>query len=136
MSSLSLLSSLAHIVLLCITYIIIPEAVPSDQKDAVSHWIIVSFSALFLLLVVVSVKNKIGATILLIMGVALLSGILWWIPSYIPNERQELVTHIMVIASVIVTTAVTFILSSHETESLGIQKIHAFEGLIGGKRRR
>lgn len=131
-----LLSSLLHIVLLVVVYFLIPKLVPSQQEEQAKHWVLASFSAIFLLLIMVSAKDKINVFLIFVVGVVVISGILWWVPTYIPEEDQDLVSHILIVSSSIFITVISTVFSLHETESLGIQQTATFGELIGGKRRR
>lgn len=136
MNVISLIASILHVVLLIVVYLLVPELAPHEQEEQIKHWVLASFSAIFLLLIMISAKDEVNVFIIFFVGVVVMSGILWWIPSYIPKEDQDLVAHILIVSSSIFITIISTIFSLHETESLGIQQTSTFEGLIGGKRRR
>jgi hypothetical protein len=136
MNLIGLLASFLHIVLLIVVYLIIPKLVSPDKKDDVEHWVLASFSAVFLLLTVVSVRNMISMFVVLLIGAVVLSGLIWWVPTYIPEEDRELASHGLIIASSIVITSMSLYYSLQETELLGLQQTSSYEGLLGGKRRR
>jgi len=136
MNVISLIASILHVVLLIVVYLLVPELVPQEQVEQTKHWVLASFSAIFLLLIMISAKDEVNVFVIFLVGVVVISGILWWVPTYIPKEDQDLVSHILIVSSSIFITIVSAIFSLNETESLGIQQTSTFEGLIGGKRRR
>lgn len=136
MEIIGLLASVLHIILLVSVYLLIPELAPKDQVENIKRWVLASFSAIFLMLITVSAKDKVNIFIIMFVGVVVLSGILWWVPSYIPEEDQDLAIHILIISSSIFITLISLIFSLPETEALGYQQTGVFESLAGGKRRR
>ena len=136
MNWIGLIASILHITLLVVVYLVVPEYVPSDQKEDVKHWILVSFSLVFLILTTLSVENKVNIFIILFVGAIVLSGLIWWVPEYIPKEDQDLASHILIISSSIVISLISAIYSLSETETIGVQQTGVYEALLGGKRRR
>ena len=136
MNIISLIASFLHLTLLLSVYLIVPEVAPHDQVESIKHWVLTAFSATFLLLIMISAKDELNVFIIFLVGAVVLSGIVWWVPTYIPKEDQELVSHILIVSSSVFITIISALFSLGETESLGIQQTGAFEGLIGGKRRR
>jgi hypothetical protein len=136
MNVIGLLANLLHITLLVVIYLVVPKAVSPDKQETIQHWIFVSFSAIFLLLTIVSAKDKVNIFIIFLVGAIVLSGLIWWVPKYIPEEDQDLASHILIIASSIVISTVSVFYSLTETETIGVQGTGALEGIIGGKRRR
>jgi hypothetical protein len=136
MNVISLIASILHVILLIVVYLLVPELAPREQEEQIKHWVLASFSAIFLLLIMVSAKDEVNIFIIFLVGAVVITGILWWVPSYIPKEDQDLVSHILIISSSIFITIVSALFSLRETESLGIQQTSTFEGLLGGKRRR
>lgn len=136
MNIISLIASFLHLVLLIVVYLVVPEVTPEPQVETVKHWVLTAFSSIFLLLIMISAKDEINVFIIFLVGAIVLSGIVWWVPSYIPKEDQDLVSHILIVSSSVFITIVSTVFSLHSTESLGIQQASTFEGLLGGKRRR
>lgn len=136
MKLIGLIASFLHITLLIVMYLVLPKLVSPEKKETVEHWVLASFSAVFLLLTMASVTNILSMFIVLVIGSVVLSGIVWWVPTYIPEEDQDLASHILIIASSVLITSLSLIFSLQETEVLGIQQTSAYEGLLGGKRRR
>jgi hypothetical protein len=136
MNWIGLAASVLHITLLIIMYLVVPKFAPPSQKETIEHWVLASFSAVFLVLTMVSVKDVLNIFIILAVGSVVLSGLVWWVPTYIPEEDQELASHILIIASSLVITTISIVYSLHETEVLGLQQTSAYEALLGGKRRR
>ena len=136
MNVISLIASFLHLTLLIVVYLIVPEVAPEDQVESIKHWVLTAFSAIFLLLIMISAKNEINVFIIFLIGTVVISGIVWWVPTYIPKEDQDLVYHILIVSSSVFITLISALFSLHETESLGIQQTSALEGIIGGTKRR
>lgn len=136
MNLISLLASFLHLTLLIVVYLVVPEVTPDSQVETVKHWVLTAFSSIFLLLIMISAKDELNVFIIFLVGVLVLSGIIWWVPSYIKKEDQDLVSHILIVSSSVFITIISALFSLHETETLGIQQTSTFEGLLGGKRRR
>jgi hypothetical protein len=136
MNLISLIATFLHLTLLIVVYLVIPEAAPPDQVETIKHWVLTAFSATFLLLIMISAKDEINVFVIFLVGAVVLSGLIWWVPTYIPKEDQDLVSHILIVSSSVFITVISAIFSLHETESLGVQQTGVFEGIIGGKRRR
>lgn len=136
MNLIGLLASFLHIVLLVVMYLVIPKLVAPEKKEVTEHWILASFSAIFLLLTIVSVKNTLSMFVVFLIGAVILSGIIWWIPTYIAEEDQDLVSHILIIVSSVAITSLSMFYSLQETEVLGLQQTGTYESLLGGRRKR
>jgi len=136
MNVLGLVASLLHIILLVSVYLVVPELVSPEKTEDVQHWVLVSFSIIFLLLITVSAKDKINIFVLLLIGAIVITGLVWWVPAYIPKDKQDLASHILIVSSSVFITLISVVYSLRETETLGLQETSTFEGLIGGKRRR
>lgn len=117
-------------------YLVVPSVVSPERKEIVEHWILASFSAIFLILTMASVTNVLSIFVVLIVGAVVLSGIIWWVPAYIPEEDQDLASHILIISSSVLITSLSLFYSLQDTEVLGLQQTSAYEALLGGKRRR
>jgi hypothetical protein len=136
MNLISLIATFLHLTLLIVVYLVIPETAPPEQVDSIKHWVLTAFSATFLLLIMVSAKDEVNIFVIFLVGAIVLSGIIWWVPTYIPKEDQELVSHILIVSSSVFITIVSAIFSLHETEAIGVQQTGVLEGLVGGRRRR
>ena len=136
MNLLSLIASFLHLTLLVVVYLVVPEVAPESQVETIKHWVLTAFSSIFLLLIMISARNEVNVFVIFLVGVLVLSGIIWWVPTYIAKEDQELVSHILIVSSSVFITIISALFSLHETESLGFQQASTFEGLIGGKRKR
>jgi hypothetical protein len=136
MNVISLIASILHLSLLIIVYLVVPEVAPEDQVESIKHWVLTAFSATFLLLIMISAKDEVNVFLIFLVGAVVLSGIIWWVPTYIPKEDQELVSHILIVSSSVFITVVSAFFSLPETESLGYQQTGVLESLSGGKRRR
>jgi hypothetical protein len=136
MNVIALVSSLLHIGLLVVVYLVIPYAVPPDREEEIKNWVLASFSAIFLLLITVSAREKVNVFVIVLVGVIVISGLVWWVPSYVPKEDQDLVSHLLIISSSIFITIVSAIFSLGEAETIGAQQTGSLEGIIGGLRRR
>ena len=117
-------------------YLVVPSIVSPEKKETVEHWILASFSAIFLILTMASVTNVLSIFVVLIVGAVVLSGLIWWVPTYIPEEDQDLASHILIISSSVLITSLSLSYSLQDTEVLGLQQTSAYEALLGGKRRR
>jgi uncharacterized membrane protein len=136
MNLISLVASFLHLTLLIVVYLVVPEVAPENQVEEIKHWVLTAFSAIFLLLIMVSAKDEINVFIIFLVGAVVISGIVWWVPTYIAKEDQELVSHILIVSSSVFITVISALFSLHETESLGIQQTSTFEGIIGGRKRK
>lgn len=136
MNVIGLVANLLHIGLLVVIYLVIPKTVVPERQENIQHWVFVSFSAIFLLLTIVSARDKINIFIIFLIGAIVLSGLIWWVPKYIPEEDQDLASHVLIIASSLFITLISAFYSLTETEIIGIQQTGTYEGIIGGKRRR
>ena len=132
MNLVGLSASLLHVVLLIVMYFIVPTYVPDDMKSEVKNWILVSFSSLFFILIISYTRNIINIGVFIIVGVFVLSGILWWIPTYVKKEDQDTSIHILIVTSSAFIAIVNFL---SQTEYLGFHQSNV-EDIIGGKRRR
>lgn len=136
MNLISLFASFLHLSLLVVVYLVVPEVAPADQVETIKHWVLTAFSATFLLLIMITAKNELNVFIIFLVGAIVLSGIVWWVPTYIAKEDQEIVSHILIVTSSVFITIVSSVFSLHATESLGLQQTNTFEAIIGGRRRR
>ena len=136
MNVISLIASILHLTLLVVIYLVVPSLVPHDQEEDIKHWILVSFSAVFLLLIMVSARKEVNIFIILLVGAVVISGIAWWVPTYIPKSDQELVSHILIISTSVFIMIISAIFSLPETESLGYQQTNIIEDIMGGRRKR
>jgi len=136
MNVISLIASFLHLTLLIVVYLVVPEVAPKEQVETIKHWVLTAFSATFLLLIMISAKDEMNVFAIFLIGAIVLSGIVWWVPTYIPKEDQDLVSHILIVSSSVFITIISALFSLHETESLGIQQTSAFEGIIGGRKRK
>ena len=121
--------------LLIITYLILPEFAPEDQQESIKHWILTSFSAIFLLLIMVSAKDEVNIFVIFFVAIISLSGIVWWVPTYIPKEDQEIVSHLLIVSSSVFITLVSTLYSLHETETLGLHTTTVMGELLGKGRK-
>lgn len=136
MNIISLIATFLHLTLLIVVYLVVPEVSPPDQVESIKHWVLTAFSAIFLLLIMVSAKDEVNVFVIFLIGAIVISGLVWWVPSYISKEDQDLVSHILIVSSSVFITVISALFSLHATESLGVQQTGTFEGLIGGKRKR
>lgn len=136
MNVISLVASFLHLTLLIVVYLVVPEVAPENQVETIKHWVLTAFSSIFLLLIMISAKDEVNVFVIFLVGAIVISGLIWWVPTYIPKEDQDLVSHILIVTSSIFITIVSALFSLHETESLGIQQTSALEGIIGGKKRK
>ena len=87
-------------ILFSTTYIIIPKFAPDDQQDMIQSWTGLAFNGVLLSVVVFQTRFQDPSLItpiifyLFVIGFVV-SGIYWWIPTYIPKEDQDETTHII-----------------------------------------
>ncbi len=136
MNVISFIARFLHLALLIIVYLVVPEVAPENQVETIKHWVLTAASSIFLLLIMISAKDELNVFALFLIGAIIITGLIWWVPTYIRKEDQDLVSHILIVSSSIFITIVSALFSLHDTESIGIQQTSAFEGIIGGKRRK
>lgn len=88
-------------------FYLIPRFAPSSQQAIISDWVGMGASGLILLYTIFTVRVKDKTMILPIMAYAAvlavtLSGVYWWIPTYIPAATQADVIKYMFLATTIV----------------------------------
>ena len=135
MNIISFIASFLHIALLVIVYIILPKLAPPDKEEDIKHWILTSFSSIFLILIMASSYEKVNVFVLLFIGVVVISGIAWWVPSYIPKDDQYLVSNILIVISSAFITIISTLFSLEDTETLGLHQASILEKFMGGKRK-
>lgn len=97
-SSLNLLSIL-------VSYWIVPTFVPIDKQVSVRYWLPVASSSVFLLLSIVSASSvEISLLLISLLAIFVLSGVFWWIPTYVKKSDQDTAQHWLIISSSIVLT--------------------------------
>jgi len=138
------ITAVSLILLTLVIMYIIPKFVPADQQDEVSHMTMVSFSLFMMLFSMaqtdLSTPSIINFVIFVLLIVLQFTGIYWWIPQYIPEDKAVIVIHWMFVISsflVILTNIVTT-----ATFKSGTYAIEAAWGVIppdqhaGGRRRK
>jgi energy-converting hydrogenase Eha subunit H len=138
------ITAVSLILLTLVIMYIIPKFVPPDQQDEVSHMTMVSFSLFMMLFSMaqtdLSTPSIINFLIFVFLIVLQFTGIYWWIPQYIPEDKAVIVIHWMFVISsflVILTNIVTT-----ATFKSGTYAIEAAWGAIppdqhaGGRRRK
>jgi hypothetical protein len=113
-------------------YFVLPKYVPDEMKNEVKNWILVAFSSLFFILIISYTRNLINITIFILVGAVMLSGVLWWIPTYVKKEDQDTAVHILIVSSSAFIAIVNFL---SQTEYLGFHQSNV-EDIVGGRRRR
>ena len=78
-------------------YVVIPNFAPSDQQDIIQEWLGLGFNGLLFAIVLYQTSFQYmnvyaGILALVIALVVALSGVYWWIPTYIPKSKQVTVT--------------------------------------------
>ena len=74
-------------------FVLIPMFAPENQQEEIKHWVGLSFSGLLLLIALFETKFSDYSLItpvlfyLFVLGF-ILSGIYWWIPTFIPSSQQ------------------------------------------------
>ena len=132
MNLIGLTTSLLHVFLLITMYFVLPKYVPDEMKNEVKNWILVAFSSLFFILIISYTRNLINITIFILVGAVMLSGVLWWIPTYVKKEDQDTAVHILIVSSSAFIAIVNFL---SQTEYLGFHQSNV-EDIVGGRRRR
>jgi glucose uptake protein GlcU len=117
--------------LLTSLYVIIPKYAPAKQQDEISEWVSLGFNGLLFTIVLYETSFKYmnvygGIAVLFIaIGVAL-SGIYWWIPTYIQKNRQTDVAKDMFTG-----LSIAILLTNVLTKSVPV----TFNDMSGGRRR-
>jgi hypothetical protein len=97
------ITALTLLMLFAIVFFIIPRYVPPDQQDDATHWAMVTYSALMFLMTALKTEfdsMSISMIVLFVLIIAFqTSGVYWWIPKYIPAEKQQDTIHWMIIGS-------------------------------------
>jgi hypothetical protein len=83
MKTIAVIAGVLHISLLLITYFLLPYVVPEDMIEDIKHWVLVSFSAIFLLLVMIDERKLLNVFVIFLIGGVTLAGIGWLIPQYV-----------------------------------------------------
>ena len=97
------------IILFTSQFVIIPKFAPPDQQEMINNWMQLAFPALLIIIVVAETRfgnpNIIYPIMLyLILLTFILSGVFWWIPAYIPADKQnEAIKYIFLSTSVAIS---------------------------------
>ena len=75
-------------------YVIIPTFAPKDQQDIIQKWVGLAFNGLLYAIILIESRfqymNTLQAFFFLLFTIGFaLAGIYWWIPTYIPKEKQH-----------------------------------------------
>jgi hypothetical protein len=99
------IASTLNLLTILVSYWIIPTFVPIDKQVSVRYWLPVATSSIFLILSITS-SSSISTSFLLIslLAVFVLSGVFWWIPTYVNKSDQDTAQHWLIISSSIVLT--------------------------------
>lgn len=97
---------------------IIPTFAPKDQQLIISDWVGTGASALILLYTLVTSRFKdkliLGPiSVYVLVFVVTITGVYWWIPKYVPQQKQSDVTRYL-----FVSTALLIILAEQIYKSI------------------
>lgn len=112
-------------------YAIIPKYAPRGQEDMIQDWVGLGFNGVLFAIVLYQTRlqyiNVYGGILglLLAIGVAL-SGVYWWIPTYIPKSKQATVTKDMFTG-----LSLAVLLTNIMTQAVPV----SFNDMSGGRRR-
>lgn len=136
MKVIAIVAGVLHITLLLVTYFLLPYVVPAEMLEDIKHWVLVSFSAIFLLLVMIDERKVLNVFVIFLIGAITLAGIAWAIPNYIKKEDRALSTHLLIVSSSIFITMVGAIFTSDENIPLSQQPTFTSTASVAGRRRR
>ena len=119
-------------------YAIIPELVNEDEQNNASHIVSLLSSVISLLLNIYSISftyiNLIYIFIFAFIISIVISGIYWWIPTYVPKDEQDRTErYLIMITSLLVMLSTIFQSSAVFTGSSTVYLLSS--GKIGGKRK-
>ena len=99
------IASTLNLLAILVSYWIVPTFVPIDKQVSVRYWLPVATSSIFLLLSITYASSIESSFILVsLLAVFVLSGIFWWIPTYVKKSDQDTAQHWLIISSSIVLT--------------------------------
>jgi hypothetical protein len=136
MKTIAVIAGVLHISLLLITYFLLPYVVPEDMIEDIKHWVLVSFSAIFLLLVMIDERKLLNVFVIFLIGGVTLAGIGWLIPQYVKKEDRALATHILIVSSSIFITMVGAIFTKDSNVPLSQQPTFTSTASVAGRRKR
>lgn len=136
MKLIAVIAGVLHILLLLITYFVLPYVTPPDMLEDIKHWVLVSFSSIFLLIVMIDERKILNVFFIFSIGVLTLLGIAWIIPKYVKKEDRALSTHLLIVSSSIFITMIAAFLSKDSDIPLSQQPTFTSTASIAGRRRR
>jgi hypothetical protein len=137
MKKIAILAGILHILLLVVTYLVLPYVVPEEMLDDIKHWVLVSFSSIFLLLVMIDESRLLNVFIIFLIGGLTLLLIAWVIPKYVKEKQDRvLATHILIVSSSIFITMVGAIFTNDKDIPLSQQPTFTSTAPVAGGRRR
>lgn len=136
MKIIAVIAGVLHILLLIVTYFILPYVTPADMLEDIKHWVLVSFSSIFLLLVMIDERKILNVFFIFSIGVLTLFGIAWVIPQYVKKEDRALSTHLLIVSSSIVITMVAAFFTRDSNVPLSQQPTFTSTATVAGKRRK
>jgi hypothetical protein len=85
-------------------FLIIPALAPADQKDIIQDWVGLGFSGLLLVLSLFQTRFSDGSLLTpvlfyIVVVLFVLSGVYWWIPTFIPAANQSDTTKYMFLST-------------------------------------
>lgn len=95
---------LLFVMLFISLFLIIPAFAPADQQDMIKDWVGLGFSGLLLVLSLFQTKFSDGSLLTpvlfyVVVVLFVLSGVYWWIPTFIPAASQSDTTKYMFLST-------------------------------------
>ena len=122
---------------------IIPTFAPKDKQQIIQDWLMFGFTGLLLVIALVTVdfQNPYGYIPFLFYIIVLavvLSGVLWWIPTYIPASNRSITTQLLFVSATLSVMIINLINkgSSAVVLKTGLMGVEYMTPTVGGRRRK
>lgn len=125
-------------------FLIIPAFAPEDQQDMIKDWVGLGFSGLLLVLSLFQTKFSDGSLLTpvlfyVVVVLFVLSGVYWWIPTFIPAAKQSDTTKYMflstTLAIILVNTFNSFKKAPEPVPTMVMMQPQEKKSWLGGRRR-
>jgi hypothetical protein len=122
---------------------IIPTFAPKDKQQIIQDWLMFGFTGLLLVisLFTVDFENPYGYipfTFYILVLALVISGVVWWIPSYVPVSNRTTATQLLFITATLSVMVVNLInkRSSATIFKSGLMGVEYMTPSLGGRRRK
>ena len=118
-------------------FLIIPALAPADQKDIIQDWVGLGFSGLLLVLSLFQTRFSDGSLLTpvlfyIVVVLFVLSGVYWWIPTFIPAANQSDTTKYMFLSTTLAIILVNTLNSFRKPATILPMQVQTS---YGGRRR-